>query len=104
METPKVDSAALGARLRDAVPATGETTPPVPPKPDQQQLVDELGAGGDPLDQRIADAEDYKPEEEGGGSDAERQTLASQIPPVNRMERMEKRLEDAEDAEDAKIG
>lgn len=98
MEGKRKDLAALDARIRDAVPATGDATPAVLPKPDQQQLADELGAEGDPLDQRIADAEDFIPEEEGGGSDAERRTLASQLPPVNRME---KRLEDAEDA---KIG
>lgn len=103
MEKPTIDTAVLDARIRDADPATGDTTPAVPPKPDQQQLADGLGAEGDPLDQRIAAAKDFIPEEEGpkeegDGFDADRQELASQLPSVNRME---KRLEDAEDA---KIG
>lgn len=103
MEGKRKDTAALDARIRDAAPATGDTTPVVPPKPDQQQLADELGGESDSLDQRIADAEDFIPEEEepkeeGGGSNAVHEELADQLPKLNPLE---KRLEDAEDA---KIG
>lgn len=90
--------ASVNARLRDAAPVTGDTSPAVPPKPDQQQLADELGAEGDPLDQRIADAEDFIPEEEGGGSDAVHKELADRLPRTNLLEKC------LEDAEDAKTG
>lgn len=92
----EITTADLDSRIQQAAPASGEATPVAPPTTDQQKHADELGAAGDPLDQRIADAEDYKPEGEKDESDADRKELADQLPPVNPLQ---KRLENAEDAE-----
>ena len=96
----EIDTAVLDKRIKDAAPASGEgTMDPVVPTSDRQELADELG-DGDPLDERIADAADYVPEEleetDADTGASARDDLAGQL--NDKRSPLERRIEDADDA------